>query len=373
MSDFFDLEKTSYWLLLVWLFSVAILLAKLPKKSELVCGRSKELWHWSSAIFLVLPYVLWTGYRSGGADTFPYMRAFQSASASLADIPKILASDVKDPGFSALMTLFKSCGITDYQVFFLLVAAFQMWCMVYTFRRYSPNFWLSIFLFVASTDYMSWMQNGIRQFTAVCITFAAFELLVRKKYIWFTIVTLIASTFHGSALLMLPFAYVMVGPALNRKTYLMTAAVALMIPFMDSFTPILEELLSDTQYNDVMTGEIWATDDGTSLIRVLVYSVPALIALLGRRYIRGSHDRAVNMCINASMITMAVYLVSAFTSGIYIGRIPIYTTLHCYTVLPWLIDQIFEKLTARLIKLMLIVFYLLFFTFQMSQWGLILN
>ena len=142
---------------------------------------------------------------------------------------------------------------------------------------------------------------------------------------------------------------------------------------MDSFTPILEELLSDTQYNDVMTGEIWATDDGTSLIRVLVYSVPALIALLGRRYIRGSHDRAVNMCINASMITMAVYLVSAFTSGIYIGRIPIYTTLHCYTALPWLIDQIFEKLTARLIKLMLIVFYLLFFTFQMSQWGLILN
>lgn len=81
--------------------------------------------------------------------------------------------------------------------------------------------------------------------------------------------------------------------------------------------PFLESLLADTQYNDVMTGEIWANDDGTSMIRVLVYSVPALISLFGFRYIRGSKDRVANMCINASMITMSVYLVSAFTSGIY--------------------------------------------------------
>lgn len=366
----FSLENTSYWLLVIWCLGAGVLLYKMPKVHLSVQGSIEQRWYWVTALILVIPYILWAGYRGYYVDTGAYIRHFQLSASTLNALPHVLATE-SDWGFYSFIVILKSMGVQTHQTFFLILATIHILCMVYIFRRYSSDMWISFFMFIASTDYMSWMQNGIRQFTAVCITFAAFELLVRKKYIWFTIVTLIASTFHGSALLMLPFAYVMVGPALNRKTYLMTAVVALVIPFMDSFTPILEEMLSDTQYNDVMTGEIWANDDGTSLIRVLVYSVPALTALLGHRYIRGSHDRAINLCINASIITMAVYLVSAFTSGIYIGRIPIYTTLHGYAVLPWLIDQIFEKTTARLIKLMLVVFYLAFFYIQMSQWELI--
>ena len=366
----FSLENTSYWLLVIWCLGAGLLLYKMPHASISVQGRVEKRWYWFTALILVVPYIFWAGYRGYYIDTGAYIRNFQKAASSLSAIPGIVGAE-DDWGFYSFIVILKSFGVHSYQTFFLIMASIHILCMVYIFRRYSSNMWISFFMFIASTDYMSWMQNGIRQFTAVCITFAAFELLVRKKYIWFTIVTLIASTFHGSALLMLPFAYVMVGPALNRKTYLMIGVVALMIPFMDRLTPILEQLLSDTQYNDVMTGEIWANDDGTSIIRVLVYSVPALVALLGHKYIRSSTDRAVNMCINASMVTMAVYVVSAVTSGIYIGRIPIYTTLHGYTVLPLLIDQIFEKLSAKLMKLLLVLFYLAFFVYQMKQWELL--
>ena len=172
-------------------------------------------------------------------------------------------------------------------------------------------------MFVASTDYLSWMHNGIRQFIAVSMIFAAFPLQVKGKYWRFALVVLLASTIHGSALLMLPFAYIMTGPVLNRKTFLMIGGVALLIPFIDNFLPMLENLLMDTQYNDVMTNGIWESDDGTNLIRVLVYSVPALVALLGRKYIRRNTNPVTNLCINASMITMAIYLISSVTSGIY--------------------------------------------------------
>lgn len=370
LSTIFSLQNTSYWLLVIWCLGAGLILYKMPKVHLLVQGKVEQRWYWVTAVMLVIPYILWAGYRGYYVDTGAYIRHFQLTASTLSAIPNEIATK-DDWGFYCFIVILKSMGVQSYETFFLILAALQILCMVYIFRRYSSDMWISFFMFIASTDYMSWMQNGIRQFTAVCITFAAFELLVRRKYVWFTIVTLIASTFHGSALLMLPFAFVMVGPALNRKTYLMIAAVTLMIPFIDSFTPILEDLLSDTQYNDVVTGSIWANDDGTNIIRVLVYSVPALVALFGYRYIRGSHDRAVNMCINASMVTMAVYLVSAVTSGIYIGRIPIYTTLHGYVVLPWMIDQIFDKMSARLIKLLLVVFYLLFFVYQMGQWGLI--
>ena len=366
MAQLFDLEQTSYWLLLIWLFVAGAILRMFPKKDELVCGHMKERWYWFPAMLLVIPYILWAGYRTGGADTNAYRRGFWAASSSLQDIPGILFSDEKDPGFEVLMTLVKSVGIRDFQHFFLLMAVLQMVCMVYTFRRYSSNFWLSIFLFVASTDYISWMQNGMRQFIAVCITFAAFDLMVKRKYIRFALVVLIAMQIHGSAVIMLPLAYIMHGKALNRKTMLTILGAALCVPFIDQFTPILENLMADTQYSDIMTNEIWVTDDGTNVIRVAVYSAPALVVFLGRRYVINSNDPAINQCINASILTMAIYLVSMVTSGIYVGRLPIYTTLHGYMILPWAIDQMFEKESARLIKLLTVTCYLGFFYYQMA-------
>ena len=66
------------------------------------------------------------------------------------------------------------------------------------------------------------------------------------------------------------------------------------------------------------------------------------------------------------------YFLVALRITIYIGRIPIYTTLHGYMILPWLIDQIFEKASARLIKLLMIVFYVAFYYYQMEIiWGLL--
>lgn len=367
-SNIFNLEQTSYWLLVIWWLGAGFVIGMMPKKEVLIGGRRQQQWYWFAVVLMVLPYVLWTGYRPFFTDTSSYVRSFNKSAATLSAIPNVIRTS-EDWGFYSLMVVMKCFGVQTHQTFFLIMGAFQIWCMAYIFRRYSTSFWTSFFLFIASTDYLSWMHNGMRQFTAVCITFAAFDLLVRRKYFWFIVVTLIASTFHGSAVLMLPFAYLMAGPALSKKTLLPIGAIILMIPMMDTLAPVMERLLSETQYNDVVGGEIWIADDGTSLMRVLVYSVPALISLAGFRYFRGCKDRAVNMCINATLITMVVYLVSSVTSGIYIGRIPIYTTLHGYIILPWMIDQIFEKQTAKLINVLMVGLYLAFFVYQLKVWG----
>lgn len=332
---------------------------------ELISGRYRVRWRWKTALLLVLPLILWAAYRPHVGDTTAYAQRFNNAPHDFSDIPAYIAQIKKDQGFELLVAVLKCLGVPDYRTFFLILAAFQMWCLVYTFRRYSPNYWISIFLFIASADYMSWMFNGIRQFTAVCMTFAAFRLLVERKFLKFGLIVILAYTIHASALLMLPLALVMQGPALNRRTMLAVASAALCIPFVDRFTPILETLLSETQYGDVMTNEIWISDDGTHILRVLVYSVPALLVFLGHRYVIRSTDRVMSLCINASMLTMALYLISAVTSGIYVGRLPIYTTFYGYIVLPWAIDQIFDKQSAKLIKFLLVVCYLGFFYFQM--------
>lgn len=368
----FSLQNTSYWLLVIWCIGAGLVLYSMPKAHVLIQGKVERRWYWFTVLLFVAPYILWAAYRSGFGDTYAYSLIFKRAPTSFAELFNYLAvtKDV-DPGFYLFITIIKMLGISRYETFFLIVAIIQVLCMCYTFRKYSTNFWLCIFLFIASTDYMSWMFNGMRQFIATCLIFAAFDLLVKKRYKLYVCVVLLASTFHGSAILMLPLSYIMNGPALNQKTTMMIIGTVVIIPFIDSFLPFLERSLSDTQYGDIMSDSSWTNDDGTNIIRVLVYSVPALMALFGTRYIRNSDDRVLNLCINASIITMVLYLVSAVTSGIYIGRLPIYTTLHGYMTLPKLIDMIFEKQTSRLIHVIMIAFYLLFFIFQMRQWGVI--
>lgn len=365
----FELEN--YWLPILWLFGFSVIGRLMPKRTELVAGHAKSRWYWFTVLLMLTPLILWAAARSRIGDTYTYMRIFSIAPASMSDLPAFLETRSKDLGFYVSITILKSLGFNTARSIFTFFAITQMLLMAYSFRKYSEHFWLCFFLFVASTDYMSWMFNGMRQFLAVCITFAAFGFLVQKRFIPFCLITLLASTIHGSALLMIPMGYIMMGPALNRKTMLSIAGAVLLVPFIDYFTPILESLLADTQYNDIMSNEIWANDDGTNIIRVLVYSVPAILAICGRRYIIQENDPAMNLCVNASILTMAVYLISSVTSGIYIGRIPIYTTLHGYMALPWIIDRIFEKHSAALIKLLMIAFYLAFYVFQMSQWELL--
>ena len=62
---------------------------------------------------------------------------------------------------------------------------------------------------------------------------------------------------------------------------------------------------------------------------------------------------------------MALYLLASVSSGIYIGRLPIYTTLVGYIAVPWLIDHMFTIRSAQLIKFAMIGAYLIFFYYQM--------
>ena len=368
MLDFlqtvFDIQGKAQWYPLIWLFSAGVLLYGMPQKNEMICERPEKRWYLSNAILLVVPLILWAGLRGYIGDTYAYIMHFRNAPSSLAELLPKLKAKSKDPGFTVLMTLIKMLGVSDHRVFFLIIAVFQMLCIAPTFRKYSPNYWLCFFLFVASTDYFSWMFNGMRQFIAVSMIFGAFELLVQRRYVAYAVIVLLAAQIHGSAIMMLPLTFILMGPALNAKTILMIAATVFILPFIDRFTPILNDLLSDTQYSGTMTDEIWMVDDGTNPIRVLVYSVPALVAVVGWKHIRHANNPVMNICVNASMITSAIYLVSMVTSGVYIGRLPIYTTLHGYIALPWMIDEIFEKSTAQLIKFAAVVCFLGFFYIQ---------
>lgn len=231
---------------------------------------------------------------------------------------------------------------------------------------------MSFFLFLASTDYISWMFNGIRQFTAVTITFIGIKFILDKKYVKAIVLILIASLMHQSALLMIPFIFIVQGKAWNKKTLLFILAVIAVVASVGQFTNVLDSMLAETQYKNVVSDWQSWKDNGTSALRVLVYSIPTILSLIGIKYIRNADDPVINLSVNMSIVSVGFYIVSMFTSGIFIGRLPIYFSLYSYILLPWEIDNMFTKRSARLIYVMTICAYLAFYYYQMHfAWNFI--
>ena len=163
----------NYWWLLIWAFLFGgISFAFIPKQEEYVLSRRVVRWDWLSAAALAVPYVIWAGWRTNTyGDTGVYRNTFLSMPTGLGGLWSYVSTRRTGYGFVFFEYLFKTLISRSDIAFFTVLAAVQMLLLVSVFRKYSRNYWLSLFFFVASTDYLSWMHNGIRQFLAVTIIF----------------------------------------------------------------------------------------------------------------------------------------------------------------------------------------------------------
>ena len=367
---------TSPYLLVVYWIGIVALISGGGKftRAESVIGSEDEVVRTSKVfafvVFLPLLYIAATR-DMGYFDSSAYRDKFLAMPVGVDQISAYLEKYPKDKGFSALSIIIKTFLTKDYQVYFFIIAAIQGLCLISVYRKYSPYYVFSIALFVLSTDYVAWMHNGIRQFTAACIVFACTTLLLKRKMILAIALIYLASFFHQSALIALPLVIIVQGKAWNKMTLLFILLSILAIVFVSDFTNLLDSSLTETQYSNVVSDYTELGKGGTNPLRVLMYSMPAIIAFFGRNQIHTADNRLLNMCVNASLLTTGLYIVSMFTSGMYLGRLPIYMSLYNYILLPWEIDHIFVEAYRGTVRKIAIFIYGVFFYYQMSiTWGL---
>lgn len=357
----------NYILIIGWVAVMAMLsVLTSVKQEETVCGKKEYRWRPVWAVVTFLPLIIWCGNRGADvADTGAYMDGFAKMPESFGGIGSYIETIDKDRGFYFLSAVIKCLVGNHVNVYFLILATIQAGVLIYVYRKYSSRYLVSFFLFIASTDYISWMFNGIRQFLAVTITFIGIKFILDKKYAKAIILILIASLMHQSALLVIPFIFIAQGKAWNKKTLLFMIVVIVAVAGIGQFTNVLDSMLAETQYKNVVSDWQSWNDDGTNVLRVLVYAVPSILALIGLRFIRNEDDKVINLCTNMSIVSVGFYIVSMFTSGIFIGRLPIYFSLYSYILLPWEIDHMFTKRSARLVYTVMVIGYLGFYLYSM--------
>lgn len=354
-----------HWYLFVFLFVLYTVAAIGNNRYRVyVAGEYEYRYkHFTSvAIIAALTYVAATRYERF-IDTGAYIRGFMTTTADWDSVRDVLQGSDKDKGFSIAVVGLKALLGDHYRIYLGVVAGFCLLCVFSVYRKHSSNLFMTAFLFLASGEYVMWTHNGMRQFIAVSMVFAATNLLLKKKYPLYIAVVLFASTFHASALVMLPVILVVQGKPWNFKAIAMLLAILVITSSSETLNSLLVGIMENSQYaNDI---ETLMETEGANVFRVMVFSIPPIIALFFRRQITHLNIPIINLAVNMSIVSMGVYIIAMFTSGIYIARMPIYFSLYNYILLPWIIDRFFEKNSSKLIHLCVMACYMAYYYYQM--------
>ncbi|SCX28222.1 EpsG family protein [Ruminococcaceae bacterium P7] len=345
----FDIRYTNDIVLLIWIGIAALLSKSVTKKKVTVLGQEEERYSFLFAVIVFFP-IFWfvtTVFMRG--DMYAYQGGYNSDTMSVSEVFQNWNSIDKGPGYSLLVAFSKSIGIADFNKFRVLMALLQSLPLVLIYRRYSDDYVFSIFLFIANMIYDGWMMNGMRQFLAACIIFAAFPFMIKKKRVIFALlVVLLAMTVHNSAILMIPvILLVQFKPWGKLSIILMIGfAIALYIYIYNS---------------NWMSEETLQQATGSNPLRIVVSAIPVGIAFVGRKQIAAANNHIVNICINMSMVTVVMYAVASLTSGIMAGRLPGYTLIFNFILFPYLLNKVFNETISKNLRLGITLFYVAYF------------
>lgn len=316
-----------------------------------------------SIILLALP-VFFIGMRTNYIDTKGYIAQFVNMDTSWNNIIDINSRGL---GWHIYVWTIRKFITDNPQVYLLITATIQMGAVCKLFFKISSDFPFSILLFFLSCSFVN-LMNGIREFMSLCLILYFLELLFSKKTFKFIIIILIASTIHLASLVWI-FAYFFIhGKPGNIKTIIFTFLILLFIVFADRFVGFLDFALQNTIYSGYSSH--FLSDSGSNIAHSLIALVPVVIFLVFKKDIEQKNNATINILINIAILGAMVSILANFTSGLLVGRLPIYFTVFNYALLPWLFKNVAYEKYNSLFRLICILGYLAYAIYYMTHaWG----
>lgn len=143
---------TIYVFMLIWVIIFGILA---NATSKTVCVDSENMVYEQrvNLFFALMTFsviIFFASLRSSVADTGAYISMFKSYPSDLSQIDGLLNGVAKRyPGFLVLTVILKKFT-SDYTVWFTIIAVISGICVMIPLYKYSSNFGVSAFLFMAS-------------------------------------------------------------------------------------------------------------------------------------------------------------------------------------------------------------------------------
>ena len=228
---------------------------------------------------------------------------------------------------------------------------------LWTIRKYCKDsyFELAIFVYVASGYYLVTM-NGIRQSLAASIIFAGTSFILRGEFKKYLFLCILMTTFHTSALVMIPAYYVVRNEAWSKRIYQLLILFLIGMVLYEPLMEIIYNLLGNSKYADYQN----FNEGGSNILRVIVFAIPVILSYIKRDKLK--EWSYANIFVNMSLIS---FLIMGFSLYNWIfARFTIYFQIYSFVLLAYIIKNCFEKSEKRLIYYGFLVCYFLFFIYE---------
>lgn len=313
------------------------------------------------AILIFGYFIFWAGERWYVADTTQYISTYESIPLDFSTAwSSIDWKGSKAPLFDAIQVIFKCFISSDCTAFLMFVSIVSGIAIMIPLRKYSVDFFYSSYLFMTLLTF-SWMFNGMRQFICVSILFLCSDWIKSGKWIPYIIAVIILSYIHMTAVLMIPVYFVARAKPWKTRTFIFLIAIILISIFSGKFFGSVDNLLSDTAYaNSVSQFE---SDDGVNPLRSILFAIPPALAFINRDKLEYCYKQfpIIPICINMSVIACGLYFIGIFTSGVLIGRLPVYAEVYDLILIPFLIESCFNERNKLIAKAATIIVTLAYF------------
>ena len=311
--------------------------------------------------FLSMAYfVFFLGLRNAGADTHAYLLGYKKIEPGIQNLLKILTHFTEEESlFDAYGIFMKSIFGDNYVPYLFGIAAVSGFAVAICLYKYSVGFYTSMILFTLWGIWV-WMYNGIRQFLAVSLSFLCLTIIDDEKPLRYILCILIISRIHTTALIMIPVLLLVTGEPWRLRTLIIILLAVFGVVFTSPFMEILEVITTGTEYNNTLTTINFLSDTGSHPIRTIVFAIPPLLAFLVRDEIRNRAPIVIKLCVNLSILCVVVSAIANVTSGIYIGRLPIYFSVYDLILLPWIFINTKIREKPGWISLIMILYVMLY-------------
>lgn len=354
---------------LVFLYIGTIVLAYLsqiyyPAENQFVIGSPRHFMRRHVDLFtiaIIIWMTLFSGLRTSYNDTVNYIQYFNDSATTLAEhfATSTETGLADNPLYYICQVLIKAI-IDNYHVWFLLTAFISCFVVIKFIRQYSVSFSFSLLLFYAIGTYVMYIA-AIKQSIAVAILMCAIPLALRHKWIPYYLLVALAILFHTHAFLFLIMPLLLYKPWGKVTWILGAAAIFAMLTYnytLGAFMEYAQSIGANVAEVEVFDGH------SVNTLRILVYGVTPLLALVFRRRLFHNSTETENLFVNMSIMSWFILSIGTVEGGNLFARMAGYFEWTTALALPWIVKKLFDRKSQTVVLCAASILYTGYFLYE---------
>jgi transmembrane protein EpsG len=231
--------------------------------------------------------------------------------------------------------------------------------IIWTIYRKSPCVYLSIFLFIFM-GMLAASFNLVKQYAAIAILFAAQDFIVKKKFRWWLCSCMVATTFHVSAIFMVPI-YFLVNRKIDWHQFFLLSTIGVIISFCYVYLFDIISLLKEGDGITDITSDIATTN--VNYLRVMVNCSPAILYFISKKRFSTEEVSNKNFLLYANMSILNSVLSLASMNSVYLSRFFSYTNIYGVLFMPYLLSK-FDRNSRYILTTIILLLYFIFWNYD---------